>query len=252
MNIAVPLAPVRPPGDDVFQRYTDFLRRGHQLAAEGKVRDALGQYEAAAQLARDRARPHVAVGDMLLRLGRAKNALAAYDRALKNEPADLDALSGRAAALLSLGRRSQAAEVTERLNRLRVAARPLAPPTAEEAALSGAEALHAAGERALRSDDAAAAVDAWLGESRAHVAAEHLEAAMDACLQALSVASGAPRVHLELARIYFRRGWRGLGAECVRLLDLLLTTEPQPDSEMSLAVAQLAAEHKVPLPQRAA
>src|SRR3954449_7621715 len=110
--------------DDVFARYQAALRAGHQLAAEGKFKEALAQYEQAAQLA-ERPLPLIGIGGMQLRLGRPKEALAAYERALALEPDNLDALSGRAAALLAAGRRDQAAVVQQQIATLRDA--PLAP-----------------------------------------------------------------------------------------------------------------------------
>ena len=237
----------------MFKRYSESLRTGHQLAARGKNRDALKHYEEAARLAPERARPHVAVGDMQVRLRRAKQALEAYDRALAAEPADADALTGRATALLALGRRAEAAEVTAQLEALRApggAGRQLPSPM-DEAQLTGAEALRAAGERALRAGDRPGAIDAWLRESRAHRADLHFDAAIDACLRALSLSSGAPRVHLELADIYFRHGWLDLGAERVRLLDLLLSTEDAPDPELHAELTRLAQANQLQLGRRA-
>ena len=40
--------------DDLFARYQAALRAGHQLAADGKYREALAQYEAAARVAGER------------------------------------------------------------------------------------------------------------------------------------------------------------------------------------------------------
>jgi tetratricopeptide (TPR) repeat protein len=238
------------PGD-VYKRYAEALRLGHQLAAQGRYRDALKHYEQAAGLAGERARPHIAVGDMLVRLGRARQALEAYERALAAEPANVDALTGQATALLALGRRAQAAEVTARLEALREPAQADTARPIEEAPLGGAEALHAGGERARRAGNRAAAIDAWLRESRAHRADLHFDAAIDACLRALSLSSGEPRVHLELADIYFRHGWRELAEERVRLLDLLLTTEDEPDPELRAEITRLAQSNELHLPQRA-
>ena len=109
--------------DDIYARYREALRLGHQLASEGKFTDALSRYQTASEVASDRALPHVAIGGMLMRLGRPKDALAAYDRALEREKDDLDALSGRAAALLATGRRDEAAKVHRYIDELRNTAR---------------------------------------------------------------------------------------------------------------------------------
>src|SRR5918997_1882993 len=101
--------------DDVYARYREALRLGHHEAAEGRFAEALRHYQTAASLAGERVLPHVGVGGMLMRLGRPKDALAAYDHALTLEPNNLDALSGRAAALLASGRRDEAARVQQQI-----------------------------------------------------------------------------------------------------------------------------------------
>ena len=68
--------------DDVYARYRESLRLGHQEAAEGRYAEALTHYQSAADVAADRALPHVAVGGVQLRLGHPKDALASYERAL--------------------------------------------------------------------------------------------------------------------------------------------------------------------------
>ena len=223
--------------DDVYSRYREALRLGHQQAAEGKFAKALAQYQTAASVAGERALPHVAVGGMQLRLGRAREALASYERALTLEPSNLDALSGRAAALLAAGRREEAARVQQQISELRRAdatgARGTAP-AGEGTPMSAADALHAAGEQAFRAGNTEAAIDAWLAESAEHAAANRLDAALDASLRALSVAPGSPRIHLEMARLYFRRGWVPQGVERALMLDRLLQLDPDPLIEAEL------------------
>jgi tetratricopeptide (TPR) repeat protein len=227
--------------DDVFTRYREALRLGHQQAAEGHYKDALSHYRTAAQLAGERALPHVFAGGMLVRLGRAKEALKAYDHALEMEPDDLAALTGRAAALLAIGRRGEAAQVQRRVAQLRAGEATPPEPLATETAPVGAEALLLAGWQARDRGADEAAIEAWLAESREHARDEHFEAALDACLRALSLAPGAPRIHVELARIYFKRGWRELAVERVTLLERLLALEP--DDAVSAELRQLSAEN---------
>src|SRR5512141_498210 len=102
--------------EDVYGRYAEALRAGHQFAASGQLKEALRCYRAATELAADRSVPHVALGGTLLRLGHTRDALAAYDRALELDPNDVDALTGRAAALLAAGRRAEAAQVHQRIS----------------------------------------------------------------------------------------------------------------------------------------
>jgi tetratricopeptide (TPR) repeat protein len=228
--------------DDVYGRYREALRLGHHHAAEGKFADALTQYQSAASLAGERALPHVGIGGMQLRLGRAKDALSAYERAVGIEPQNLDALSGRAAALLAVGRRDEAAKVQQLIADIRSGNLP--PPAAAEAnatPLSAADAMHAAGEQALRAGNSEAAIDAWLAESGEHAAADRLDAALDASLRALAVSPGAPRIHLEMARLYFRRGWADQGVQRALLLGRLLDLDPDPTVQTALQA--LAAEN---------
>lgn len=236
--------------DDPYARYREALRLGHQQAAEGRFADALRHYQAAVEVAGERALPHIAVGSMLLRLGRPRDALAAYERAVERAPADLDALTGQAAALLASGRRAEAAHVRERIDALREkrAGTPVAPAGAQTP-LTGSEALAAAGEQARAAGNVPAAISAWLAESAEHTGAGHFDAALDACLRAVALDSGSVRVHLELARIYFLRGWHERGVERVVLLQHLLTLAP--DAQIEDALAQLIRD-RVTADERAA
>lgn len=225
--------------DDVYAKYREALKLGHQLAAEGKFDDALRRYQQAAELATDRALPHVAMGGMLMRLRKPKDALASYDRALEREPEDLDALSGRAAALLATGRRDEAAKAHQRIDELRNSLRTPGAPAGEETPLSAADVFQIGGQQALEQGMIDTAVDAWLQESREHARADLLDAAMDACLRAVSIAPGSPRIHLELVRLYLQRGWIGQAVERALLLDRLLGLDP--DDSVSADLRELAA-----------
>jgi len=219
--------------DDLFARYQAALRSGHQLAAEGKFKDALARYEEAANVAGERVMPHIGVGGMHMRLGKPREALAAYDRAVALEPDNVDALTGRAAALLALGRRSEAAVAQQQIVALRDAPKSLpSAPAGMHTPWTRAETLAIAGEQARDAGDTAAAMDAWLAEAREDSAAGSFDAALDAALRALALDTGAPRVHLELARIYAQRGWddqaRDHASALRRLLELAPDETVQP------------------------
>jgi tetratricopeptide (TPR) repeat protein len=221
--------------EDVYARYAESLRVGHQQAAEGKFKDALASYQAAASYAGERALPHIAIGGMHLRLGQRKEALEAYDRALALEPDNLDALTGRAAALLAAGRRGDADAVRKKIDQLRgVGTAQPAGTDGNALPLTGAEAHAVAGEQARSAGHKDAAIDAWLAESREHVRLAHYDAALDACLRALALDSGSTRVHLELVRVYFKRGWHDQAVERALLLDRLLSLSPDPDTRAGL------------------
>jgi tetratricopeptide (TPR) repeat protein len=221
--------------DDVFARYQGALRAGHQLASEGKFKDALSQYEEAAKLA-ERPLPLIGVGGMNLRLGRAKEALAAYERALALEPDNIDALSGRAAALLAAGRRTDAAAVQEQMSALSGTSRTSATGVPAEmlTPLTRAETLAIAGEQARDNGNRDAAIDAWLAEAREHASTRKFDAALDAAIRALSLDTGSPHVHLELTRIYFERGWDAEAIQRAGALRRLLALAPNPDVSTGL------------------
>jgi tetratricopeptide (TPR) repeat protein len=234
---------------DVYGQYRDALKLGHQEAAAGRFAQALRHYTAAAELAPDRALPHIAVGGMQLRLGHAREALAAYDVALQGEPTNIDALTGRAAALLAAGRRDEANKVQQQIIDIRRAAEmPAAFAPGDATPTSNADNLHAAGEMALTQGNRDAAIDAWLAESAEHAAADHLDAALDAALAAVSIAPSAPRIHLQLVRLYFQRGWSEKAVERALLLDRLLSLDPEPgvhDQLRNLAAENTAADQRL-------
>ncbi|HUR16200.1 MAG TPA: tetratricopeptide repeat protein [Candidatus Limnocylindrales bacterium] len=225
--------------DDVYARYREALRLGHQEASEGHFAQALTLYQTAADLATGRALPLVGVGSMNLRLGRARDALVAYERALSFEPTNLDALTGRAAALLAAGRRDEAARVQQQIIDIRDGGPPAAAPAFNATPTSVADALYMEGDQALRRHNNDAAIDAWLGESREHAGATRFDAALDATMRALAIDPSSARVHLEMARLYFARGWVEQGVERALLLDRLLALEPDP--RIQLALRSLAA-----------
>jgi tetratricopeptide (TPR) repeat protein len=110
-----PRPPSPGPSTSLYERYKDALRRGHVAALRGRLEPAIDAYGEAASIAPDRALPHAAIGGILVRMGRMPDALAAYDRALELARRDETALRGRAEALRSLGRRTDAADTLDRL-----------------------------------------------------------------------------------------------------------------------------------------
>jgi tetratricopeptide (TPR) repeat protein len=125
--------------DPLFERYKEALKAGHVAVLRGRLDDALDHYRTASAIAEERPLPHASMGGVLLRLGRAEEALACYDRALQRAPDYEVAVAGRAEALVVAGRNAEAADALERLAEIRlIAGRP------EEArdALRRALALH--------------------------------------------------------------------------------------------------------------
>ena len=150
---------------------------------------------------------------MQLRLGRPKEALAAYERALVLEPDDLKRLQAarrpcwRPAAAPrprspGIGRRAAQDDAAATQHAGRVA----------HAAVAAPKALAIAGEQALDSGQTQAAIDAWLaGGTRARRADRHFDAALDAAPRHWRSITAPSVSHLELTRIYFgaRLGERG-------------------------------------------
>lgn len=224
--------------EDVYGRYAEALRAGHQFAASGQLKEALNCYRAATELATERALPHVALGGTLLRLGQPRDALTAFDRALGLEPDHIDALTGRAAALLAVGRRAEAVQVQERITHGPGGAGGGAAPGRPTPSTS-ADRYLATGEQARAAGKVNAAIDAWLAESAEHRVAGHHDAALDACLRALTLDSSAPRIHLEIARAWLARGWPDRAAQRLQLLERLLAL--QPDKKVAAAARELFA-----------
>jgi tetratricopeptide (TPR) repeat protein len=224
--------------EDLYGKYAEALRAGHQFAASGQLKEALRCYRTATELAGERALPHVALGGTLLRLNRAREALAAFERALKCEPDHVDALTGRAAALLAAGRRAEAAHVQERIRQSPGGGATNVPAGLATPA-SSADRYLASGEQARAAGKTNAAIDAWLAESAEHRVAGHHDAALDACLRALALDSSAPRIHLEIARAWLARGWPDRAAQRLQLLERLLAL--QPDKQVAAAARELFA-----------
>jgi len=234
--------------DDVYARYRESLKLGHQEAAEGRYAEALKHYQAAADVASDRALPHVAVAGAQLRLGQSREALGSYERALAIEPQNVDALTGRVAAYLAAGRREEAARAQRQIEEALSAPAQLAGPTGDATPMTRADTMRAAADEALRNGQTEAAIDAFIAESAEHAAANHHDAALDASMSALSLNPNASRVHLQMTRLYLQRGWIDKGVERALLLDRLLTLDPDPaiDGQLrELAAANAASDHRL-------
>jgi tetratricopeptide (TPR) repeat protein len=87
----------------IKDRTLPYIARGNAFLAEGRGEAALADYESALKL---KAQPEVAAlkGEALSMLGRYQEAVEAFDLAVAERPRDPDALSGRAIALLGMGK----------------------------------------------------------------------------------------------------------------------------------------------------
>lgn len=227
--------------DPVFERYKEALRAGHVSVLRGRLREALEHYTEATALADHRALPHVSVATVLLKLGKPKDALAAYDRALELEPAYQAARSGRADALEALGRFDEAGTMRRAIEDLPYETAEtlavVAPPADGEQPLPGAaegERLIQGARRAAARGDREAELSGYLQAAAAYGRAEHIDAGLDACQRALSISPGDTAVHLALARLYFERGWRDRAVEKLVLLERLVDIEPHEETRVQL------------------
>ena len=240
--------------DPVFERYKEALKQGHVAVFKGQHKEALARYQEAASLAGHRPLPFVSMGSVLLQMGRAQDAIAAYDEALARAPDDAQALSGKAAALLAAGKRSQSAQLVQQVARLeadQARARVEQQASAQAAVWAGGpERLLAAAEVSRRDGQNEAAIEGFVAAAAGYQQQGYLDAALDACQRALGVSLGAPSAHLQMARIYFQRGWVDRGVERLLLLTRLLTLEDDPLTREG--VQALARAHQDSEPRLAA
>ncbi len=93
-------------------------------------------------------------------------------------------------------------------------------------------------EEALEAGDLDEARRRALIAALGHRAVGQLNAAMDACYQALAILPSDPDIHLLLAELYLDRGWRGPAAEKLVLLGRL--TQLTDDAETRTRLCELA------------
>lgn len=197
----------------VYERYKEALRRGHVASLRGRDDEAIDAYREAAAIAPERLVPHTSLGAVFLRVGRAREALGAYEAALERAEDDEPAAEGRRQALIALGLPPDT---------------PLHPdpqpdpdpePPAAPAAMPGdGTRLALEAEEHLDRGDRPVAQERWLAAAAAHRSLGEPDAALDACYLALETAPADVRLHLTLADLYLDRGWRSVAREKVALL----------------------------------
>jgi tetratricopeptide (TPR) repeat protein len=233
--------------DPVFERYKEALKQGHVAVFKGRPKDALGHYQEAAKLAGHRPLPFVSMGSVLLQMGRHQEAIAAYDEALRRAPDDRQALGGKAAVLMAAGKRADATALYGRIAQLEAEEtrqQAEAVATAQAAAWAGGpERMLMAAEDAQRAGHPHVALDSYVAAAAGFQQLGQLDAALDACGRALDISLAAPPAHLQMARIYFQRGWNERAVERILLLDRLLGLEDEPATRDGLR--ELARLHQV-------
>lgn len=224
--------------DPVFERYKDALKQGHVAVFKGRPKEALSHYQEAAKVAGHRPLPFVSMGSVLLQMGRHQEAIAAYDEALRRAPDDRQALGGKAAVLMAANKRGEATVLLHRVAELDAEEARLkaeAAETAHAAARAGGpEQLLMAAEESRRTGQGGAALESFVAAAAGFEQLGQLDAALDACSRALAVSLAAPAVHLQMARIYFHRGWDDRAIDRILLLDRLLGLEDEPATHEAL------------------
>jgi tetratricopeptide (TPR) repeat protein len=242
-------------------RALPYIGLGGALAKLGRSQDAVAAFAAALERAPDdpaalegRAEALTAVGrraeaaDDLDRLagvldrdGRLADACDAARRAL-----ELAEARGRRRQLQDLVARLQAAapddaaaaEALERAVSLLDSVPSVADSPGREPEPPDPLLLTLAVEDALAAGDLDEARRRALVAAAGHRAVGQLNAAMDACYQALAILPSDPDVHLLLAELYLDRGWRGPAADKLVLLGQL--TQLTGDAATRARLCELA------------
>ena len=227
----------------VSERYKDALRRGHEAVVKGRPREAVKHYEEAGRLAEQRPLPFVSMGSVLLQMRQPRDAIRAFDEALRRAPTDIEAMRGMADALEADGRQDEARALGRRaaeLEAMERAGRRIAHGSDERSLVLERHVTE--GERLHRQGDVEGAVAAFLSAAAGYTQQNSFDAALDACLRALEARPGAIDAHLMMAGMYLRRGWRELGVERVVLLDRRLQLDEDPRRRSALQA--LARDHR--------
>jgi tetratricopeptide (TPR) repeat protein len=233
--------------DPVFERYKEALKQGHVAVFKGRPKEALGHYQEAAKLAGHRPLPFASMGSVLLQMGRHQESIAAYEEALRRAPDDGQSLNGLASALTAAGRHADAADVLKRVALVEAEESRQRAEAAAAARAEGPERHMIAAEDARRANQPRTAIDSYVAAAIGFQSAGQLDASLDACQRALAVSQGAPTVHLQMARVYFQRGWTELATERMLLLDRMLSLEDDPLVRESLR--ELARTHHASEPR---
>ena len=111
---------------------------------------------------------------------------------------------------------------------------PSPPPPPIEGPPPDPEDLVAEAALVLEQGEVDAARDLLLTAARVHRDAGRIDAALEICLNLLSIAPGDPRVHLAIANLQLDRGWTGVATEKIDLLVRLtsLTGDTQAEADV--------------------
>jgi tetratricopeptide (TPR) repeat protein len=230
-DLQPPRAGSREPGDDADEpsadaRLADAAQQADELAAGPDVRDGSGDAVAVEAVAGSEA---MAMGER----DAASAALAARIAELGTQPswvdtADRPMVAGEVGDVDADGRPWPPIDL------------PSPPPPPIEGPPPDPETLLAEAAVLIDAGDPAAARDRMLLAVMVHREAGRLDAAIEACLQLLTMAPGDPRVHLAIANLQLDRGWTSLATEKIELL--LRLTALTGDTQAEADAHGLAAE----------
>jgi tetratricopeptide (TPR) repeat protein len=227
--------------------YREALRQGHVAILRGRPRVAIGHYQEAGRLAGGRPLPYTAMGSVYLQMRQSREALEAFDEALRRAPNDIGALRGKASALEADGRTAEAVALAKRADEVEAMERAGRGGAVSDDALRQLETGIAEGERARSAGDLDRATAAYHAAAIGYARTDHVMTALDACLRALEANPGAIDVHFTMAQLYFRAGWTDLAVQRVLLLDHRLDVDADP--RRRAAVRALARDHRAQSPE---
>ena len=242
-------------------RALPYIGLGGALAKLGRSGDAVAAYAAALERAPDDLAALEGRAEALTAVGRRADAADDLDRlagVLERDGRLADACDAARRALELAEARGRRRQLQDLVARLREAAPDdAAAAEALERAVGLLDSVPSVADSpdrepeppdplllTLAVEDALAAGDLDEARQRALVAAAghravgQLNAAMDACYQALAILPSDPEVHLLLAELYLDRGWRGPAADKLVLLGRL--TQLTDDAATRARLCELA------------
>ena len=175
------------------------------------------------------------LADVQLGRGRQSDALATRDLARTLRSAEPGEPRGETPAAAAAEPKQAAEPEPEAEQALEPEPEPEAEPSPEPEPEPDPESELSAAQLAAETGAPDEAVRRYVAAADGYAALGAIDAALDACQQALAVAPGAAQIHLAMARLYFARGWHERGMEKVALLDRLLSLDGTDEEREALA-----------------
>ncbi len=158
-----------------------------------------------------------------------KEAVQAFDEALKRAPSDIAAMRGKAAALAAGGRTAEARDVGVRASELEAMERAGRGGRGEaDPRLLEIERHVTNGAVARAKGDLGIAAAAYLTAANGFAAVNDYDGALDACLRGLEAQPGNIDIHFVMTMLYLRQGWTELGVQRAKLIKHRLDIDDDP------------------------